>query len=466
VKAFVARRPLAWRHRGFRQLTRAWVFTNIADSALYLSLAVWVKDLTGSNSAAALVMVALGLPALASPLLGHLADRVSRRRLLAAANVVVALAVLSLLAVEDASRVWLVYAVTLVYAGAAYLTAAAQSGLVRDLLDDEELPGANGMLSTIDQALRLVSPLAGAAVYAAFGPHVVAVATAVCFAAAAVQLWRVQVAESGPSADEERGSYLAEVSAGIRHLARTAALSAPTVAIAVAFGASGMINAAIFPVMEQGLGVPAAALGALVSLQGIGAVAGGTSAAWAIKRLGERRVVLVGLLLLAAGMAPLATPSLPAVIAGLAAGGAGVTWVVVAYVTLRQRLTPPHLQGRTAAASHLVFNLPQTAATAVAASVLAVVDYRLLVAATVLLVLVGAAVAGLRGRGVEISGGPEAPAAGADSAPSGGADDKSGPGSALDGPDGRAEAGPGSEPAAGPVTVPEVTDAKPVGPGV
>ena len=29
-------RPLAWRHLGFRQLTRAWVFTNLADSALYL----------------------------------------------------------------------------------------------------------------------------------------------------------------------------------------------------------------------------------------------------------------------------------------------------------------------------------------------------------------------------------------------------------------------------------------------
>jgi len=437
MRAFVARRPLAWRHGGFRQLTRAWVFTNIADSALYLSLAVWVKDLTGSNSAAALVMVALGLPALASPLLGHLADRVSRRRLLVVANAVVALAVLSLLAVGDASRVWLVYAVTLVYAGAAYLTAAAQSGLVRDLLDDEELPGANGMLSTIDQALRLVSPLAGAAVYAVAGPHVVAVATAACFAAAAVQLWRVRLAESGPTPVDERGSYLAEVSAGFRHLARTAALATPTVAIAVAFGATGMVNAAIFPVMEEGLGVPAAALGALVSLQGIGAVAGGASAAWAIKRLGERRVILVGLALLACGMTTLATPSLPAVVVGLAVGGAGVSWVVVAYVTLRQRLTPPHLQGRTAAASQLVFNLPQTAATAVAASVLAVVDYRLLVAATVLLVVVGAALAGLRGGGVS-------------SAAAGGAD---------------AHGGPGAEPPAEPVTVPEVTDAKPVGPG-
>ena len=69
------RGPAALRHRGFRQLTGAWVFTNIADSALFLMLAAWVKDLTGSDSAAAFVFAALGLPAFIAPFLGQLADR-------------------------------------------------------------------------------------------------------------------------------------------------------------------------------------------------------------------------------------------------------------------------------------------------------------------------------------------------------------------------------------------------------
>lgn len=387
------RRPLAWRRRGFRQLTRAWLLTNVADSALYLSLAVWVKELTGSDAAAALVFAALGVPALAAPFLGHLADRVSRRLLLSVANAAVATMVLGLLVVSSSAQVWVVYAVTLAYASVGYLTSAAQSGLVRDLLDDDELAGGNGLLSSIDQGLRLVSPLAGAAVYAAFGPRAVAVTTAVCFAAAALQLWRVDVRESQPTAAAHRGRYVHEVTAGFRHLFRTPVLAPLTVAIAIGFGATGAMNAAVFPVMEQGLGVDPAALGTLVSLQGVGALAGGVTAAWAIRRLGEQRAVLIGLLLLALGIAPLVGTSLPAVLAGLVLLGGGVTWVVVAYVTMRQRTTPPALQGRASAASNMLFNVPQTAATFGAAALLALLDYRLLLLGTVAGVLLAAAVA-------------------------------------------------------------------------
>ena len=61
---------------------------------------------------------------------------------------------------------WLIYAVTFGYGFLGYVTSAAGTGLVRDLLDDDQLASGNGVLSTIDQGMRLLSPLAGAAVYA------------------------------------------------------------------------------------------------------------------------------------------------------------------------------------------------------------------------------------------------------------------------------------------------------------
>lgn len=373
---------------GFRRLLTAWVFTNIADSALYLMLAVWVKDLTGSDSAAALTFAMLGVPALAAPVLGQVADRFSRKRLLVVANLLVGAVVLLLLRVDSADQVVWIYGVVLVYASVAYLTAAAQTGLVRDLLPDAHLASGNGLLSSVDQALRLISPLVGTALYALQGPHAVVLLTAGTFVVAAVLLATMSVTESEPETAEERGSYWTELTAGFRHLASLPLLGRLTVVVAIAFGATGLVNVAVFPAIEQGLGLPAATLGPLISVQGVGALAGGLTAAAVIGRWGEPRVFGVGVLLLALGLTPLATSSLVLVVAGLAVGGFGVTWSVVSFITLRQRLTPPRLQGRTGSATAIAINLPQTLTTFAGAVLLAVVDYRLLVLATAGLVLV------------------------------------------------------------------------------
>ncbi len=392
------RRPAAWEHPAFRRLALAWVFTNLADSALYLMVAVWVKELTGSDGAAATVFVMLGLPAVVAPVLGQVADRLSRRRLLIGSNLALAVVVTTLLLVDSASWLWLLYAVIVAYGAMGYLNAAAQSGLVRDMLPDEHLASGNGLLTSVDQALRLVSPVLGTGLYALAGPRAVVVVTAVCFLLTAAVLLTVRVVESPPEAAHERGTYLHELSAGFRHLVRTPGLGRLTVLLAVVCAAAGLVNAAVFPALEQGLGLPASALGALVSMQGIGAVTGGLSAAWAIGRWGEGRTFAVGAGLMALGIAPVVGSSVGLVVAGLVVLGLGVTWSVVAFMVLRQRLTPPRLQGRTNAAANMAVNLPQTATTAVAAALLALVDYRVLVVVTVVATALAALVATRPGR--------------------------------------------------------------------
>lgn len=395
------RQPLALRHREFRRLAVAWFFAHLADSALYLVAAVWVKDLTGSDGAAGMVFFALWLPVLAAPVAGDLADRWSRRRLLLLAYAVLALAVLGLLGVSSADDVWIVYTVVLGYGAVGFLTAAAQSGLVRDLLDDDELASGNGVLSTIDQGMRLVSPLVGTAVYWSAGPHAVIGLTAGCFAVAGLLLARVQVAESEPTPAAERAGYLTEVLGGIRHLTVTPVLNLLTVALAVGLASNGLTNVVVFAAMEDGLGVPATMLGPLSSVEGAGAVLGGMTVAWAVRRWGEAGAVTLGLACFGTGMIPLAGSSVALVAAGFAVQGFGIPWMVAGYVTARQRLTPAALQGRASAASNLLANLPQALFTALAAGAIGVLDYRLLVGVTVCGIAAAAAVAGRAARRAE-----------------------------------------------------------------
>lgn len=380
---FYKRRPDSWRHLGFRQMVRAWMFTNLADSALFLMVAVWVKDLTGSDGAAAMVFVVMGLPALFAPFIGQIADKVSRKRLLVVTNMAMVPILTSLFAVSDPSQIWIIYVVVFFYGMMQYTTASAGSGIVRDLLPDEELASGNGVIQTIDQALRLVSPLIGTGLYLLFGPYAVVALTIACFAITTVLISRLVITETPPAVRDAGTSYWEELSAGFRHLFRTPLLGPLTIVLTVAFGVVGMVNAAIFPVMEQGLGVEAAMLGVFVSLQGVGALAGGITSSTVVRKYGEGRAVGLGVALLGLGLIPFVGTSVVAAIVGMVVIGLGIPWIVVAYITLRQKLTPGDLQGRTAAASNVALNLPQTLFLLVAASVIDAIDYRILIWAAV-----------------------------------------------------------------------------------
>ncbi|MEV7962749.1 MFS transporter [Oerskovia paurometabola] len=372
----------ALRTRPFRLLTVAWGFTNFADSVLAVIFAVWVKDLTGSNGTAGLVFAALGLPALVSPLLGQVADRVSRRRMMIVAYLVGAVSLLSLFAVRGPDQVWLIFVVTVLYSGIGFATAAAQSGLIRDLLPDEALGSANGRLTTIDQTFRLVMPVIGAGVYVAVGPLPLVVSAVVAFAVAAFVVSRIVLVETPPTPQDEREPFLAEITAGFRHLVRTAPLGVLTVALAVAFGAVGVLNAVSFAVIENGLGLGPEMLGPISSVQGVTAIVAGLTAARMIKRIGSQRLVALALGIVTLGILPALGTNLVAIIVGMGAIGLGVTWAIVGFVTERQLKTPSTLQGRTSAATNMLLNVPQLVMTVVAAAVVGAVDYRLLVGVT------------------------------------------------------------------------------------
>ena len=391
----VRRGPVAWSASGFPRLAAGWVATNLGDSALFLMVAVWVKELTGSDVAAGFVFVALGLPAILAPFIGMLADRMPRRRLLVLNNVALVPLVLSLLLVSGTAQLWLVYAVVFLYSAAGYVTASAQSGIIRAMLRDDQLASGNGVLSTIDNGLRLVSPLIGTALYVWLGAPAVIVLTAACFAVAAVIVAGLPVGGAAPEREPGRG-YVRELVAGFEQLFAPQSLRVITIAAAIGFGATGLLNIIVFPALDA-MHVDPVAIGVLVPVQGAGAVLGGLLSATVVTRWGEGRSAALGLLLIAVGSVPFAFGSVVLGGAGMFVMGIGIPITVVAFSTLRQRLTPDALQGRTGAAANVVVNLPQTLVSIAGAGLLLVVDYRVLIWVAAGAVLIGAATA-LRAR--------------------------------------------------------------------
>ncbi|WP_026819188.1 MFS transporter [Arthrobacter castelli] len=366
---------------GFLRLALAWIVSNFGDSALFITSAIWVKQLTGSDAAAGLVFAALGLPALFAPLTGQLADHFPRKMLLVVNNALAGAIVLLLLLVQDTGMLWLIYVVIFLYANTSYITVAAQSGLIRAMLPTRLLAPANGMLSSIDQGLRIVSPLAGAGLFALWGMDSVVVLTAVCFGATALILLTLKVNEPDAEPDPD-GTFWLRTTAGFRFIATHRLLRNGTLTVFMCIAATGVLNVTNFSAIEDGIGMPVEFMSVLVSVQGVMSVVGGLTASGVIRRFSLTATMTAGVLLLGAGISMLATNSIALFLIGISLGGLGIPWMIVAYVTLRQTVTPMRLQGRAAAAGNLAFNVPQVMTSVLAAAIVGFIDYRVLVLAT------------------------------------------------------------------------------------
>lgn len=363
--------------RDARLLVAGQTLSAFGDWAMWIVLAVWMKTLTGSSARAGLVFFALGLGNLAGPLGGLLADRVKRRPLMIVCDVVLGTSVLVLLVVHDASAAWLIYLVALLYGVVGSVFYPARSALLRLMLPEDLLAEANGVLSSVQQGLRIVAPLAGAGLYAAFGGGMVAILDAATFAGSALLLSRMHVREEKPEPPEHH--FLREVTAGIEHVWRTLPLRQMTIGTTIALLVVGFTETLIFIVIGH-LGHKPSFFGVLATLQGVGSIAGGLTAAWVLRRIGDVRSVGLGLGLFGACALLLAVPSLPVVLIGFVVAGVGLVWAIVAFNTALQTRTPLVIQGRVSAAVDVSLSVAQTTSIATGAVLSTFIDYRVLLA--------------------------------------------------------------------------------------
>ena len=134
-----------------------------------------------------------------------------------------AVVLLSLLFVHGRGQVWLIYTVTLVYGAVGCLFYSAQSAYLTRLLPAELLGDANAVLQTTGEGMRLIAPLVGAGLFAAFGGPAVAALDAATFVVVGGAAWpRSASASAGrcrPSTTSAR-----RWRPGSRHIARSPGL--------------------------------------------------------------------------------------------------------------------------------------------------------------------------------------------------------------------------------------------------
>src|SRR3954452_13255910 len=136
-------------NRNFQRLWMAQIVSEIGDWFYTLAIYSLLIQLTGKASSVALALILQVLPlTFIGPTAGVVNDRVSRKRVMIAADLVRAVIVLSMLLVRTREMVWLIYPLLLLETMGAAFFEPARTSVIPNITDREELVMANTISST------------------------------------------------------------------------------------------------------------------------------------------------------------------------------------------------------------------------------------------------------------------------------------------------------------------------------
>lgn len=350
--------------------------SNFGDYALFLAMAIWIKDLTGSTAAAGFAMFAFVAGNALLPVSGLLADRVMRRPLLIVANLLLAAVVLLLLLVHGRGGVWVIYVVLFLNGALGSVTGPAQQALLPAIVPADLIGDANGLLQSARGLLRLFSPVAGAGLFAWLGGSAVGIVDAATFVIAAVALLAIGAVE--PARGIEKRDWRADIGGGLRFIRNASVLRQLMLACGLVMLVLGFFESIGIAVVTRGLGHTPAFLGVLGAAQAMGTIVGGLTAGLMVRRTGVGRTVIAGLGLVAASSLLLMSSAEVVVLIAVVILGGGVPWIITGATTALQRDTPAGVQGRVFAAFEFAVTVPQAISVAVGAALIATINYRVL----------------------------------------------------------------------------------------
>lgn len=342
---------------------RLWTAQSASDLGTYVSFValplVAVVELDASATELGLLVGAGTAPlAFAWPLVGVLADRVDRRRMMAVTYAGRAL-VYMWLPLAAATGVLNITQLVFAYFLASLLKVGfdvAAPALLPALVNRSGLLAANSRLEATRSLAMVAGPALGGALAGVIRPSTVIALDAAAYLTAALLV--VTIRPPGPVAPHARAPHagvLREMRDGIAAV-RHHPLLRPMAASSALLNAFYALRAPLVTLyVVRDLGMPPAALGAILAAAGPGALLGSLTAAKVGARLGFGRTI-VGAAFLAGApvlLVPLVTGRGPGSLAALAGSalvvGFGVQVYNVTLVAARQAITPDHLLGRVTA---------------------------------------------------------------------------------------------------------------------
>jgi MFS family permease len=346
------------RHRDFRLLWSGMCVSLLGDGVFLVAMAWQVYALSNAPTALALVGIAMTIPTIVFLLLGGVAsDRIDRRRVMLAADLVRGLAIglLAVLSLTGALALWHIAAIVAFYgAGTAFFNPAFDS-LVPEVLPAEQLAEANALDQLVRPiALRLAGPAIGGVLIDAVGVGSAFALDAVTFALSAAAL--LAMAPRARAAVGSSATVAGDIATGLRYIRRHVWLWATFASAAIAYLLfMGPAEVLLPYLVKNELHGSAADLGIVFAAGGIGSV--GCAVVLGQRGLPRRDITFMYLTWTLATFAVagygLATAVWQLMLASLAFNALETAGTIV-WATAKQRNVPGALLGRVSSLDWLI----------------------------------------------------------------------------------------------------------------
>ena len=343
------RRSASWRllhhNRRFRRLLLARVVSFLGDAMGLVALILYVAEEVGTGSAVAFLLLAGDFtPTLLSPLVGVIADRMERRRLLIICELGQAVAIGTIVVVEPPLVALLV--LVAIQSLMANLFQAAARSAVPDLVADEDLERANALIGGGTHGLEALGPLLAAVLLPFVSPQGVLGIDAVTFLVSPLLLAGLPLMPSSVRTGQHE-SVSAAARSGMRYIWRQPILRAVVATFVVVVAFNGVDDVALVFLGRDTFAAGDSGISLLYAASGLGLLLGFALLVARATRSPAITVAIAGFGISSAGnLLTGLSPVIAAAFAMQLVRGLGISLVEVGTTSLVQRTVPRHLLGR------------------------------------------------------------------------------------------------------------------------
>jgi len=314
-----------------------------------------VLTLTHSSTALGVTVALQAVPVLLlAPYGGVIADRVDKRRLMVALQIVMGLQalVLGLLVISGAARYWEICLLAVVLGLNNAFENSARQAFIREMVGRDELRNAVTLNSVMANAARAVGPAVGGILIAFAGIGICFLLNAASFAAVVTSLLIMDTSALRPSPPSGRAR--GQLREGLRYAARTPTIAIPLLMMGLVGLFAYEFSVSLPVLAERSFHGGAETYGFMTAAMGIGAVVGGLFTA-ARGRTGLRPMIIASLGFGAAiGVCAFAPFLGLAYVALLFTGWASVSFIATGNSTI-QLSSEPSMRGRVLALWQVAF---------------------------------------------------------------------------------------------------------------